>query len=575
MRPMINRLAAMATGKYLMKTDAHCSFDEGYDEKLIEMYRAGNTVLGVRYLLDTPTWKRRERTNCDFRYLSHPDHDDKGMGLRGTAWHELKDRFKGQKIAPTMTISGSGWLMLRKQFERWGGLDEENYGTFGQEGAEISLKTWLSGGDVLVNRNTWYAHWNRGKAPYALGQHQVRKSVDFSWDFWTNNRWEQQTHAFRWLIEKFAPVPGWTFDEAPIVEAPRQGTLRKGRVIRVQKLWDKWESISDRPKRYRLIILKEALADLYAKHEKGEGPTWKTHRYGRYLATHINKTQKGVDGLTPNGRKRVRDKFNDALDLYDNIKKKGLRAPLEFYQKDGRLVLWRGYRRLAVLQALGVKEVACVIHQTWRARRKMFASRKGMDLALPITRRAGDHFAELGAECTDKYWVHGYTEVYDSLFGAYLQRPVELLELGAKHGASLRLWHDVFPKGNIVGLDKDGEGWKRLAGDLDRVSVMVGNQRDRDFMAEVAKRRWHIIIDDCSHDPRIQRSSFDALWSSVHADGWYIIEDCHYSYDPRYKRKGNFVEHVASLVPQIYTDGSVKEVLFYYNLCGIRKGSGS
>ena len=48
MRPMINELARLATGKYIMKTDAHCAFDNGYDKKLVNICKPGKTVLGIR-----------------------------------------------------------------------------------------------------------------------------------------------------------------------------------------------------------------------------------------------------------------------------------------------------------------------------------------------------------------------------------------------------------------------------------------------------------------------------------------------------------------------------------------------
>lgn len=36
-----------------------------------------------------------------------------------------------------------------------------NYGSWGNQGIEVACKTWLSGGRVLVNHNTWYAHMFR------------------------------------------------------------------------------------------------------------------------------------------------------------------------------------------------------------------------------------------------------------------------------------------------------------------------------------------------------------------------------------------------------------------------------
>lgn len=211
MRPLINKMADMARGKYLMKLDAHCMLDEGIDNKLIKSYTKGDTVVAVRYELDARRWKRRDETDCPYRYLSHSSTDPKGLSLRSLAWPEYAETHKDERLGETMTFTGSIWLMEREQFFAWGGLDEE-HGTFGQEGAEISCKTWLSGGRVLVNKDTWYAHWNRGRSSYSLGAKEKPKSYKRSVELWMGDNWPLATKKFRWLVNHFAPVPGWETD---------------------------------------------------------------------------------------------------------------------------------------------------------------------------------------------------------------------------------------------------------------------------------------------------------------------------------------------------------------------------
>ena len=48
-------------------------------------------------------------------------------------------------------------------------------GNWGNQGIEVALKTWLSGGGVLVNHNTWYAHVleHRAETLASLGRYQV------------------------------------------------------------------------------------------------------------------------------------------------------------------------------------------------------------------------------------------------------------------------------------------------------------------------------------------------------------------------------------------------------------------
>lgn len=221
MRPMINKMARTARGKYLMRLDAHCIVDKGIDTELIKCHESGNTVLAMRYELKSSNWTRRDRTDCPYRYLSHHSIDPKGLSLRGLAWPEWAKDHKNEQIGETMTISGSNWLMEREQFLSWGGMDEK-HGTFGQEGVEISCMTWLSGGRVLVNKNTWYAHWNRGKASYSLGASEKKKSYKRSVELWIGDKWPHAKRKFQWLIDHFAPVPGWSDLTAIYVTSNRE-----------------------------------------------------------------------------------------------------------------------------------------------------------------------------------------------------------------------------------------------------------------------------------------------------------------------------------------------------------------
>jgi len=57
MRDAINSAVAIAKGEYIMKTDAHCMFGEGFDVKLVADHKPNWLVVPRRYRLD-----RRLRT---------------------------------------------------------------------------------------------------------------------------------------------------------------------------------------------------------------------------------------------------------------------------------------------------------------------------------------------------------------------------------------------------------------------------------------------------------------------------------------------------------------------------------
>lgn len=197
MRPAINALASIARGKYLMKLDAHCMLDEGFDQKLIADCEPDWTVVPVRYELDTQRWKRKEDKYYEFERIDP-------QTLKGKRWPEYANKVKGQKLAELMTFQGSCWFMYKDRFFDLEGVDDINYGSMGREAQEICLKSWLSGGMCILSRNTWYAHWSKpGKYVIKNMKKEKKKSQEFAIDFWTNNRWSKQTKTFEWLMNYF------------------------------------------------------------------------------------------------------------------------------------------------------------------------------------------------------------------------------------------------------------------------------------------------------------------------------------------------------------------------------------
>ena len=590
MRPMINKLVAEARGKYIMKTDAHCAFDEGYDQKLIRVCGdKARTVLGIRYELDVKAWGRKERTNCDFRYLSNPYVDKEG-GLRGLPWHEWKKKTKGQKVAESMSLSGSGWLMLKEQWDAWGPLDE-GHGTFGQEGAEIACRTWLSGGELLIVRDTWYAHWNRGKAPYALSRRQRDKSVDYSIDFWMNDRWPLQKYSFSWLIEKFNP-PGWEnwgkTKYGKGLKASRQGTLYKGyrpsengkyKHLTINNLWQNRVAISEPLKRWRLKLMFDSFSQAIKELDAGNTFTdeqIRTTRYYYYLATHLAKD---VTPLTFNRYyakkwdKYLIKKFRSGEQLFHSIKNEGLKTPLEFYRKDGQVYLWKGYRRLVILKILGVNEIPMLVHIDDKCKKLPARfTHQSLKQKETIDELGAKQFIDLGVKSTDKYWTHRYTPIYDKVFDGLRNKKIKLLEFGVANGASLSLWQDAFPKAMIYGVDKNASVLDEFANKLDRTNIIIGQQEDVQFLRRelIPKGPFDIIIDDASHKPENQLTTLDEMWEALSPLGWYVIEDCYRSY-----KKGAKVvlpNEITKAIHAIYINQGILSIQFYYNICFIQKG---
>ena len=218
MRQSINEAASVAHGDYLLKLDAHCALDEGYDLKLLA-YAAPHAVqVPRRYSLDAEGWTRMPKTPIDAHYLSYPWEahrtGDGSMGLHGTVWKDRAAALAKEEsmIASEMSSQGSCWFMAKSFWKLViGPLDHKRYGNFIQEFQEIGMKAWLSGGQVLVNKHTWYAHLHKGKSYTGLDGKQGRgyfistseqtRGTNAAIDYWMFDRWPEAKRKLRWFVE--------------------------------------------------------------------------------------------------------------------------------------------------------------------------------------------------------------------------------------------------------------------------------------------------------------------------------------------------------------------------------------
>jgi tetratricopeptide (TPR) repeat protein len=123
----------------------------------------------------------------------------------------------------------------------------------------------------------------------------------------------------------------------------------------------------------------------------------------------------------------------------------------------------------------------------------------------------------------------GYLDHYQQVFEPLRRETFNLLEIGAKGGASLRLWKNYFENATVVGIDID-ERCRSLADE--RIVIEIGNQADADFTRAVGERYLpKIIIDDGSHQAEHIVSSFEKLYHYLAPGGYYIIEDTSFHFN--------------------------------------------
>lgn len=208
MRNAINSAVRIAKGKYILKCDAHVMFDTGYDVALQEFCENNWIVVPRRYALDPEKWERTNNPKypVDYMYLSKDFH--------GVVWDEMNkdEAAKGLVWDELMSSQGSCWFMHKQYYKELDLMDEEHFGSFASEFQEVGLKCWLSGGKVIVNKKTWYAHWHKTETRgYSLDRGEGQKAQAFV-EFWMSGgfKFPFQKYDLKWLLGKFRPAPTWT-----------------------------------------------------------------------------------------------------------------------------------------------------------------------------------------------------------------------------------------------------------------------------------------------------------------------------------------------------------------------------
>jgi len=216
MRSAINAGVAFAKGQYIMKLDGHCLMADGFDLQLVKDHQPKWTIVPTAFQLSGKNWEPKPRHRRDFQYLDRAT-------LKGHDWGDYENRVNGDKLCDLMTFQGSCWFMEKSWFDFIGGEDDVNYGWTGREAQEISLKTWLNGGRCVLDKNTWYAHYNKPKEEVVVSKSQKKKSVAYALEYWNNFKGERD---LSWLYDKFAPVPVHVEFET-VEEEPKKGMCRE------------------------------------------------------------------------------------------------------------------------------------------------------------------------------------------------------------------------------------------------------------------------------------------------------------------------------------------------------------
>lgn len=252
-----NLALKLSKAKYVAKMDAHCDVSEGFDVELMKTFEElGDDITvapemrnlwmydwkcmkcGSRwYQGPTPT-KCMKRGKNTSEVLLHPECDNttdftqrivftpRPDTPHATSYRfdnmlhfQYYDQYKARQqgdLVESMSLQGSFFMCTRENYWKKE-LCDESWGSWGQQGSEVAIKTWTSGGRVIINKRCWYAHLFRTQPgfsfPYPQSGKSQQKARDICNEVFKNNAWLQQKHSLKWLVQKFAPVPGWTQEE--------------------------------------------------------------------------------------------------------------------------------------------------------------------------------------------------------------------------------------------------------------------------------------------------------------------------------------------------------------------------
>lgn len=155
MRRAINTGITVAKGSYLMRSDEHCMFADGWDIEMVAACEENAIVTPRRYFLDPVKWERMDLAPWDYERLEIRD----GIKFEGRHWRQREKERDHIGVDETMSMQGSCWMMRRAWWDEViGELDHENYGPHIQDSHEMVFKTWQAGGALLVTKRTWFAH---------------------------------------------------------------------------------------------------------------------------------------------------------------------------------------------------------------------------------------------------------------------------------------------------------------------------------------------------------------------------------------------------------------------------------
>ncbi len=205
-RPKVNAAIEKCSGEFVLKLDAHCMLAKGFDAALIAAHQDKRVQVPRRKRLDAKNWTVIEdgRPPIDYEFILFEQLVTNKF-IWGTTWEERTLNRAHILVDDTMHMQGSCYFMSKRWFKECGFLDMK-YGGFAQESEEIVFETIKRGGEVKVNKNTWYAHLHKTPEERAWFQMpSLKQGYNYSYQRWVI----EHQPLFDEFVDRFMPIPTW------------------------------------------------------------------------------------------------------------------------------------------------------------------------------------------------------------------------------------------------------------------------------------------------------------------------------------------------------------------------------
>lgn len=159
---------------------------------------------------------------------------------------------------------------------------------------------------------------------------------------------------------------------------------------------------------------------------------------------------------------------------------------------------------------------------------------------------------------------HHFGEFYKPFFSKFLDRKINLLEIGIQCGPSILAHNDYFYHNvELYGIDIDYSLLQFNPDIYDNIHLIQGDSTNPETLNELGDTMFDIIIDDASHIHEDMVKNLYNLHKRLTPDGIYILEDIHCDYSNSYNNTGeNIVNMLLTHTPSHVLTSEQNEELF-------------